>query len=314
MATTETISQFPAGDVAKLTGAAVLPADDSVAATVKYTLAQVRTVIFAGTAGGYTATDPLTVGAITSSGVLTITAGGLAVTGNSTITGTLGGITTLTATTVVAALTGNVTGNVSGSSGSTTGNAATATALQTARAINGTNFDGTAAITVTAAAGTLTGGTLAAGVTASSLTSLGTLTGLTVAGTSKVQQVKELTTISATAATGTVNYDVLTQALLYYTSSAAANWTLNVRASSGASLDSIMSTGESITIVHMVTQGATAYYNNVVTIDGGANTPKWLGGTAPTAGNVSGIDIYTYAIIKTGSATFTVIASQTQAK
>jgi hypothetical protein len=78
---------------------------------------------------------------------------------------------------------GNVTGNVSGSSGSTTGNAATATALQTGRAINGVTFDGTAAITVTAAAGTLTGATLNATVTASSLTSVGTLTSLTSSGT-----------------------------------------------------------------------------------------------------------------------------------
>jgi hypothetical protein len=78
------------------------------------------------------------------------------------------------------AVTGNVTGNVSGSSGSTTGNAATATALATARAINGVSFNGTADITVTAAAGTLTGATLASGVTASSLTSVGTLGSLTV--------------------------------------------------------------------------------------------------------------------------------------
>ena len=81
-------------------------------------------------------------------------------------------------------ITANLTGNVSGSSGSTTGNAATATALATARAINGVNFDGTAAITVTAAAGTLSGNTLASGVTASSLTSLGTIASLTAtAGT-----------------------------------------------------------------------------------------------------------------------------------
>lgn len=82
--------------------------------------------------------------------------------------------------TITAALTGNVTGNVSGSSGSTTGNAATATTLQTARNINGVSFNGSADITVTAAAGTLTGSTLASGVTASSLTSVGTLTNLTV--------------------------------------------------------------------------------------------------------------------------------------
>jgi len=72
--------------------------------------------------------------------------------------------------------------NISGSAASTTGNAATATALATPRAINGVNFDGTAAITVTAAAGTLSGTTLAAGVTASSLTSVGTLGSLTVSG------------------------------------------------------------------------------------------------------------------------------------
>ncbi len=62
----------------------------------------------------------------------------------------------------------------------TSGSAAT---LTTPRAINGTNFDGSAAITVTAAAGTLTGSTLAAGVTASSLTSVGTLATLTVTAT-----------------------------------------------------------------------------------------------------------------------------------
>ena len=60
------------------------------------------------------------------------------------------------------------------------GNAATATALQTPRNINGVAFDGTANITVTAAAGTVTGATLASNVLASSLTSVGTLSGLTV--------------------------------------------------------------------------------------------------------------------------------------
>ena len=76
----------------------------------------------------------------------------------------------------------NATGTVAHLDSDITGNAATATALATARAINGTNFDGTAAITVTAAANTLTTNTLASGVTASSLTSVGTLSSLTVGG------------------------------------------------------------------------------------------------------------------------------------
>ncbi len=92
--------------------------------------------------------------------------------GNVTATSFVGALT--------GAVTGNVTGNASGSSGSCTGNAATATALATGRTINGVSFDGTANITVTAAAGTLSGATLAAGVTASSLTSVGTLTALQI--------------------------------------------------------------------------------------------------------------------------------------
>lgn len=62
---------------------------------------------------------------------------------------------------------------------SVSGNAGTATTLQTARNINGVSFNGSADITVTAAAGTLSGSTLASGVTSSSLTSVGTLSGLT---------------------------------------------------------------------------------------------------------------------------------------
>ncbi len=101
--------------------------------------------------------------------------------------GTCAGLTanpntgTLTATAFVGPLTGNVTGNVSGSSGSCTGNsatatlAATATVLATARDINGVSFNGSANITVTAAAGTLSGTTLAAGVVTSSLTTVGIL-------------------------------------------------------------------------------------------------------------------------------------------
>src|SRR5207237_570793 len=74
-------------------------------------------------------------------------------------------------------VTNPIVGSITGSSGSSTGNAATATKLQTARAINGVSFDGSADVTVAAAAGTLTGATLAVGVTSSSLTSVGTLTG-----------------------------------------------------------------------------------------------------------------------------------------
>jgi hypothetical protein len=125
----------------------------------------------------------------------------------------------------------------------------------------------------------------------------------------------EVATVSATAATGTIAYDVTTQSVLYYTSNASANWTVNFRGSSGTSLNTLMSTGQSMTVAFLVTQGSTAYYNSAVQVDGTTSgvTTRWLGG-APTAGNASGIDSYRYLIIKTGSATFTVLASNTQFK
>ena len=135
---------------------------------------------------------------------------------------------------------------------------------------------------------------------------------VTFNGAGKIQQIAEKVTNSATAATGTVDYDVITQAVLNYTTNASGNWTLNIRGDASNSLDSIMDTGESITVAHLVAQGGTAYYNSAVTIDGNAVTPEWQGGAAPTGGNASSIDVYTYTVIKTGSATFTVLASQTQ--
>jgi hypothetical protein len=122
----------------------------------------------------------------------------------------------------------------------------------------------------------------------------------------------ETTTISATAATGTIAYDVTTQSVLYYTSNASANWTVNFRGSSGTSLNTLMSTGQSVTVTFLVTQGSTAYFNNAVQVDGSSVTPKYQGGTAWSAGNASSIDAYTYTIVKTGNAAFTVFAAQTR--
>jgi hypothetical protein len=135
---------------------------------------------------------------------------------------------------------------------------------------------------------------------------------VTFNGGGKIQQTAEKVTSEATAATGTVNYDVLTQAVWNFTSDATGNWTLNIRGDGSNSLDSIMDTGESLTIAHIVKQGGTAYYNSAVQIDGSSVTPEYSGGSAPTAGNANSLDVYTYTVIKTGAATFTVLASQTQ--
>jgi len=148
--------------------------------------------------------------------------------------------------------------------------------------------------------------------TATTFTALQTFAGTTSNADLKTSNIIETATVSATAATGTINYDITTQSVLYYTTNASANWTVNFRGSSGTSLNTIMSTGESISVTFLVTQGATAYYNSAIQVDGSSVTPKWQGGTAPTSGNASSIDSYTYVIIKTGSATFTVLAAQTK--
>ena len=123
---------------------------------------------------------------------------------------------------------------------------------------------------------------------------------------------KEVTTVSATAATGTVNFDALTQGVLYYTTAASANWTLNVRGSSSISLNTMMAVNDSLTIAFAATQGTTAYFQSAFSIDGTTVTPKWQGGIAPSAGNASSIDIYTFTIIKTATNTYTVLGSQTR--
>jgi hypothetical protein len=139
-----------------------------------------------------------------------------------------------------------------------------------------------------------------------------TITGGTNTGSILVSP-EERTTVSATAATGTVNFDASTQGVLYYTTNASANFTLNIRGSSGATLSSILAVGDSITVVFLNTNGATAYYPTVYQIDGSAVTPKWQGGTAPTGGNASTIDAYSLTIIKTAATpTYTVLASQTK--
>lgn len=118
--------------------------------------------------------------------------------------------------------------------------------------------------------------------------------------------------VSATVATGTIAYDVAQQSIVYYTSNASANWTVNFRGNSGVPLNSLMNIGQSMTVVFLVTQGSTAYYNSAVQVDGASVTPKYQGGTAWSAGNASSIDAYTYTIMKTGNATFTVLAAQTR--
>jgi len=123
----------------------------------------------------------------------------------------------------------------------------------------------------------------------------------------------ETVNVVAAAPSSTTNFYVQSGSVQYYTSSAANNWTLNIAFSSGTSMNSALAVGQAVTFALVTTQSTTAYYNSAVTIDGTSVTPKWIGG-APTAGNASGLDVYRFSVIKTASATYTVLASLTQYK
>lgn len=122
---------------------------------------------------------------------------------------------------------------------------------------------------------------------------------------------RENTNIEATATTGTTNLNVKTAADMYHTSTAAGNFTLNVRGNSTTTLASMLAVGETITVTFRVTNGATAYYLSALTIDSSAQTVKWQGGSAPSSGNASAVDVYTFAITKTAATpTYVVLGSQ----
>jgi hypothetical protein len=157
---------------------------------------------------------------------------------------------------------------------------------------------------------TLAGANIAVVNVANTFTGTQTFSGTSTTLAAILTNAAETTTVSATAATGTIAYYTASQSVLYYTSNASANWTLNIRHSAGTTLNTVMAIGQTITVTHMVTNGTTAFYNNVVQVDGTTSgvTTKWQGG-APTVGDASAIDVYTYAIIKTGEATFSVFVA-----
>ena len=139
-----------------------------------------------------------------------------------------------------------------------------------------------------------------------------TLTTPTISTYGNIKALFETATITASTPPSVTNFDVVTQAVQYYTTNTASNFTLNIRGDGSTSLNSILSTGQVVTIALLVVNGTTAYYPNAFTIDGASVTPKWQAGYTPTSGDASSINVYTFTVVKTASATFTVLASQTK--
>jgi len=113
----------------------------------------------------------------------------------------------------------------------------------------------------------------------------------------------------SSAATGSINIDA-TSAQVVYHSSASANFSFNFRGNNTTTLESLLQTGQAITLAIVVNNSATPYYCTSVKIDGSTVTPKWAGGSAPSSGSASACDIYTFNILKlTSSPTYLVLAT-----
>jgi hypothetical protein len=136
----------------------------------------------------------------------------------------------------------------------------------------------------------------------------GAVTATTISASSTLSLAEVIEAVATdTSTTGTVTFDVLSGAVKYFNTAQTANRTIDF-----TNANTTMAVGESMTFAVLMTQTGTAYYLNVYQVDSSAVTPKWQGGSAPTAGNINSIDSYGFTIIKTADATFTVLASQTQ--
>jgi hypothetical protein len=146
------------------------------------------------------------------------------------------------------------------------------------------------------------------------ITSTGTLTDLTIAGNLIIQRGYEKFTTVGTGATGTINFDALTQSILYYSANASANCTLNIRGNSTVTLDTILPTNDTLTVVFLNTVGSTAYIANTIQIDGSTVIPKFVNGTAPNVGIrlANAQQSYTLTIMKTAGNTYNVLGSLTE--
>ena len=223
------------------------------------------------------------------------------------------------------------------------GNALTASSLQTARNINGVSFSGGGDIIVepfvesdesTNATRYITfvdsstdgyqrlnedsgltynpsTGTLSATVFSGAVSG-GTISGTTITAgdtvTFNASAIEEIS-VQAVAASGTVTLDTKTNSVFYYTANATGNWTINFRGDGATTMNTFLAIGKASTVVFLATQGAIAYYANAFQVDGVGVTPQWLGGSAPTGGNASSIDSYSFTIIKTAANTYTILAS-----
>jgi hypothetical protein len=155
-------------------------------------------------------------------------------------------------------------------------------------------------------ASVLSATTLGSSVVGSSLTSVGTLAGLDLAGL-----LTEHVTVTAGKLSAATDLDLANGNVFLFTTAETTTATPNLRYDGSTTLNSKMAVGDVVTVV-LITTAAAAGFCAQLTIDGVAVTENWVGGSAPSDGGASGVDIHSYTIIKTASATWTVIGNQSK--
>jgi hypothetical protein len=122
---------------------------------------------------------------------------------------------------------------------------------------------------------------------------------------------RETVNVTAGKLSDNLNIDLANGMVHLFTTTETTTSTPNIRVDGSTSLNSVMAIGESV-VATLITTAAAAAYSANITIDGSAVTENWVGGNAPSDGGSSGVDIHSFTIIKTASATFTVIANHSK--
>lgn len=151
--------------------------------------------------------------------------------------------------------------------------------------------------------------------------SMSAVAGLTVVGSVSTTgsvffniPIVDKTVIAALSASSTVNYDLDTQTVLYYTGNSSSNWTLNFRGTSTVPLSTRLSLGTTIKADFIATNGSQAYACSAITIDDQSTAITWLSGSnSPSstwpAGNANSTEVYSFSIMKVASTTFRVVGT-----
>lgn len=276
------------------------------------------------TTSAFLITTSSAVASNTSTGALRVT-GGAGVGGNLWVGGyanIAGNITAANINSAIGTYSSKVdiSGNVNATGVYATGNVSGAYLLGTvdgSQLVNGTvtsaKLDTNIAITnASITTGTISNAQISSGTISNVTLASATITGANLTTPASIVAQYEKITVTGSAPSATTNFDVITQAVQYFTSNATADFVLNIRGNSSTSLNSVMNTGQAVTVVVLVSVGSTAYIANTIQVDGSTITTKWVNGASPTSSYTSGVVAYTLTVIKTASATWTVLGSQTR--